>query len=480
MKQKKTISGTRSALQNQEITASAQLEQSLQNIAERDSLHAYLSVMEQRARAKAAEIDRKVASGDPVGKLAGTVIAIKDNINIRGEVTTCASRILESFKSPFSATVIEKLEAEDAILVGKTNLDEFAMGSSCENSAFAVTRNPVNPEHVAGGSSGGSAVAVAAGTVPVALGSDTGGSIRLPAAYTGVVGLKPTYGRVSRYGLVAFASSLDQIGPFATNTADAARVLSVISGRDQRDATSADQAVPDFESFTGQGVDGLKIGFSSQFINSGVAPEIADSLNARITALEKAGAQIVPVEIPHFEYGIAAYYIIATAEASSNLSRFDGVRFGYRDKEAKNLAEMYENSRHDGFGDEVKRRIMLGTYVLSAGYYDAYYKKAQQIRRLIRDDFYNAFTGVDAIISPTSATTAFRIGDKVDDPLAMYLNDSYTVLANLAGICAISVPAGNDKQGLPIGLQLQAPAFREDTLIRISDYLETMQEQQRQ
>jgi aspartyl-tRNA(Asn)/glutamyl-tRNA(Gln) amidotransferase subunit A len=421
------------------------------------------------------EIDREAvqrAEGEN-GLLAGVPVAVKDNICVRGMQASCGSRILGDYHPPYNATVIERLIAAGAVIVGKTNCDEFAMGSSNENSAFGPVRNPWDTTRVPGGSSGGSAAAVAAGIVPVALGSDTGGSVRQPASLCGVLGLKPTYGRNSRYGLVAFASSLDQIGIFAREVADVARVLKVIAGRDPRDSTTADVPVPDYTAALDGNLKGARIGFPTALFGKGLDEEVGKTVKQVVDVYRDLGAEIVEVELPHASYAIAVYYIIATAEASSNLARFDGVRYGFRAEETPELRQMYRKTREEGFGPEVKRRIMLGTYVLSAGYYDAYYHKAQQVRTLIKNDFLNAFKTCDAIITPTSPTPAFALGEKVDDPLAMYLNDIYTVTGNLAGIPGLSVPCGLSSERLPIGFQLLGPYWSEAALLRLADaYLE--------
>ena len=442
-------------------------------IKQRQNLNAFLDVFNEEAVVNAKEIDRKIALGT-AGPLAGMVIAVKDVLCMKGKITTCGSKILQSYEAIYDATVIKKLRAADAIFIGKTNMDEFAMGSSGENSAYGPTRHPIDESRVPGGSSSGSCVAVAAGMATTSLGTDTGGSIRQPAGLCGIVGLKPTYGRVSRYGLVAFASSFDQIGPFANTVRDAARVLQVIAGSDENDSTSANIPVPDYLSLMDRSVKGLKIGLPKEYFSSALNSEIRSVLQKKIDALERAGAEIVEVTLPNSENTISTYYILATAEASSNLARYDGARYGYRSPNARDLESMYVKSRSEGFGEEVKRRIMLGTYVLSSGYYDAYYRKAQQVRRLIQNDFINAFKKVDCILTPISPSTAFRIGEKMDDPLQMYLNDIYTVSANLAGIPGISVPAGVDAQGLPIGVQLLGKQFDETTILRVGDFLETV------
>jgi aspartyl-tRNA(Asn)/glutamyl-tRNA(Gln) amidotransferase subunit A len=418
--------------------------------------------MAERALDRARTLDRRRA---PAGPLHGVPIALKDNIVVRGEVTTAGSKILETYRSPFDATVVARLEAAGAIIIGKTNCDEFSMGSSTENSAFGPTRNPWALDRAPGGSSGGSAAAVAAGFTPLALGSDTGGSIRQPSAFCGVFGLKPTYGRVSRYGLIAYASSLDQIGPIATSVADLALCLEVISGPDPADSTAADVPVPAYSQLIDGNITGLRVGVPRALVEDGVDHDVMAAFETSLAALTAGGATIVDVELPHSRYAIPTYYLIATAEASSNLARYDGVRYGFRDPRAKTLGEMYDLSRDCGFGAEVKRRIMLGTYVLSAGYYDAYYLKAQQVRTLIRRDFDNAFAVADVIATPTTPTPAFKIGEHMADPIQMYLADVFTVSAPLAGLPAISVPAGRSTTGLPIGFQLTAAPWQEATLL---------------
>ncbi len=407
------------------------------------------------------------------GELAGIPIAIKDNLCVKGMQTSCGSRILGDYHPPYNATVIERLLNAGAVVIGKTNCDEFAMGSSNENSAFGPVKNPWDTSRVPGGSSGGSAAAVAAGIVPVALGSDTGGSVRQPASLCGVFGLKPTYGRNSRYGLVAFASSLDQVGIFARSTKDIAHVLGVIAGRDAHDATTADVPVPNYANEITGSIKGARIGFPKSLFGEGLDGEVRDSVKAVVEVYRELGAEVVDVELPNAKFSIAVYYIIATAEASSNLARFDGARYGFRAEDAPELRQMYKKTREEGFGPEVKRRIMLGTYVLSAGYYDAYYRKAQQVRALIKTDFRNAFKSCDAIITPTSPTPAFALGEKVDNPLAMYLNDIYTVTANLAGIPGLNVPCGLSSNRLPIGFQLLGGYWSEPTLLKLSHAYET-------
>jgi len=434
---------------------------------ERDNerLNAYITINRKSAMKLAAAMDADIQNSVKGRPLAGVPVAVKDNMCIAGVRTTCGSRILSEYLPQYTATVVKKLEEAGAIIIGKTNLDEFAMGSSTENSAFGPVRNPYNQELVSGGSSGGSAVAVAAGHAPIALGSDTGGSIRLPASFCGVIGLKPTYGRVSRYGLVAFASSLDQIGPFATNVSDAARALQVISGHDRCDSTSANKPVPDYLSALNGDIKGLRVGVPPECFGEGLDPEVKEKVEGGIRRLADRGAEIVAVSLPHMNYVIAVYYIIATAEASSNLARYDGVRYGFRAEEARTLSEMYRKTRDEGFGAEVKRRIMLGTFALSSGYYDAYYEKAQRVRTMLVNDFAAAFRKCDVIATPTAPTTAFKIGEKSNDPLAMYLSDIYTVTINLAGVPAISVPCGQSSSGLPIGMQLIGDHFDEARLL---------------
>lgn len=449
------------------LTSEALVKESLAAIQTRDgNVGAFLSVHEKEALAQARDIDRRRAAGEAVGALAGLPVAVKDNINIEGRKTTCASKILEQFVAPYDATAIERLKQADGVLIGKTNMDEFAMGSSSEFSALGQTRNPHNLKRVPGGSSGGSTAAVAANMVPLALGSSTGGSIRQPAAFCGVVGLKPTYGRVSRYGLVAYGSSLDQIGPVAADVTGVARLYDVIAGPCTRDATSAQvAATPALPELT-EALHGLRIGLPKEFLGDAVQPEIQAALNRLVDLFRAAGATIVDVSLPHTEYAISAYYLIATAEAGSNLARFDGVRYGYRTAEDGNLRDMYVRSRSEGFGIEVKRRILLGTYCLSSGYYEGYYLQAQKVRTKIIEDFQKAFDQVDVLLAPTTPTTAFEAGAKLADPMAMYLADIFTVTANLAGIPALSLPAGRDQAGLPIGLQLLGPHFSENRLLR--------------
>ena len=441
----------------------------VENIERHDpQIKAYLHRSFERARQQAARIDQTKKAGEPLPRLAGLPMAIKDNILIKGLRSTCGSKILESFVAFYSATVIERLEAAGALFLGKANLDEFAMGSSTENSAFFPTRNPHALEHVPGGSSGGSAAAVASDMAVAALGSDTGGSIRQPASFCGVVGLKPTYSRVSRYGLVAFGSSLDQIGPIARSVDDVAQILTVIAGKDPHDATSLNVPVPDYLKGLTNSVRGMRIGLPKEYFGAGISADVTDKIQAGLKQLETLGCQMEEIELPHTEFAIATYYVIAMAEASSNLARFDGVRYGLRVPGEGNLSAMYRETRDAGFGTEVKRRIVLGTFVLSSGYYDAYYLKAQKVRTLIKQDFDKAFQKVDFIISPTSPTTAFRIGEKSDDPLAMYLSDIFTITANLVGAPGISIPCGKTPQGLPVGMQILGKHFDEQRMLNLA------------
>ena len=453
-------------------TATEVLEEHLGRIAERETeIHAFNLVTEQDARATAAAVDAAVASGSDPGLLAGVPVAIKDNLCTRGVPTTCSSKILVGWRPPYDATVVQRLAAAGAVAVGKTNLDEFAMGSSTENSAFGPTRNPHDTSRVPGGSSGGSAAAVAAGFAPISLGSDTGGSIRQPAALCGVVGVKPTYGLVSRLGLVAFGSSLDQVGPFAHTVADAALVCEVVGGHDPGDSTSLPSAFPSVSEHLSDGVAGLRVGIVTEMMGEGIAPDVAARVRAAADALAAAGATVEEVSVPAVTYGLSAYYLVAPAEASSNLSRYDGVRFGNR-IDAATTGEMMTATRTAGFGDEVKRRIMLGTFVLSAGYFDAFYGTAQKVRTLMRQDFDAAYERFDVLISPTSPTTAFAIGDKTADPMTMYLNDICTIPTNLAGHAAMSVPFGTGDDGLPVGVQVLAPALGEVPMFRTAAVLE--------
>lgn len=435
--------------------------------AENPKTNAYLHFSPERALAAAKAVDAKIAAGEEPGVLAGVPVGIKDAIVTKGVRTTCASRMLENFVPPYDATVIERLEAEGGVILGKTNCDEFAMGSTNENSAFGPVRNPVALDRVPGGSSGGSAAVVAQGTAVLSLGSDTGGSIRQPASFCGVVGVTSTYGRVSRYGLVAFASSLDRIGPFARNVEDAATLLSVIAGRDEKDATSAFAPMANYAEAMKQPVKGMKIGLPREYF-AGLASETGDIIAAAVEKLKGLGCEIVDISLPHTDYAVGSYYIICTAEASSNLARFDGARYTYRSPNSDTLDEMYQNSRGEAFGTEVKRRIMLGTYVLSAGYYDAYYRKAQKVRTLITEDFLKAFAEVDAIVAPVSPFPAFKLGEKMKDPIEMYLSDIYTIMASMAGVPAMSVPAGVTNEGLPVGMQILTKHFDEAGMLRLA------------
>jgi len=436
-----------------------------------EKVGAYITLDRDNALAQAAEADRLRAEG-AAGELHGIPIALKDVVCTEGLRTTCGSKILENFVPPYDATLVERLKDAGAVIVGKLSMDEFAMGSANEHCAFGTPRNPWSLDHICGGSSGGSAAAVAADECIASIGSDTGGSIRQPASHCGVVGLKPTYGRVSRYGLIAFASSLDQLGPLTKDVKDCALMLQVISGHDQRDSTSVDCPVPDYLAALDRGVKGMKVGIPAEYFDEGLSPEVEQVTRNGIKVLEDSGAEIVEVSLPHTGYGVAAYYVIAPAEASSNLARFDGVRYGYRNKEAESLLDMYRKSRSEGFGDEVKRRIMIGTYALSSGYYDAYYKKALQVRTLIVNDFKEAFQKCDVLISPVTPTPAWRIGEKVDDPLSVYLSDILTISANLSGVPGMSLPCGFSEAGLPIGMQLQSSHFDEDKLLQAAACLE--------
>ena len=427
---------------------------------------AYLTVCRDRGMAEARAADARLANGDASSKLLGIPFALKDVLLTDGVPTTCASRILQGFTPPFDATAVRRLKEAGAVLLGKTNMDEFAMGSSTENSGFSVTRNPWNPDRVPGGSSGGSAAAVAAGQCAAALGTDTGGSIRQPAAFCGVVGLKPTYGRVSRFGVVAYASSLDQVGPITRDVSDCALALQAIAGHDPADSTSVDAPVPDYAAELSRGAAGLRVGVPREYFAAGMQPEVEQAVRQGVREIEKAGAEAVEVSLPRTGYAVAAYYVIATAEASSNLARYDGMRYGPR-AQAEDLTSTYTKSRSQGFGPEVKRRIMLGAYVLSAGYYDAYYLKAQKARTLVRQDFESVLRQCDAIVAPTTPTTAFRIREMTEDPLRMYLSDIFTIPANLAGLPALSLPCGFDQAGLPIGLQVIGRPFDESTVLRL-------------
>ncbi len=438
---------------------------------ENPKTNAFVLFAGERAMATAEKVDARIAAGEEPGALAGVPVAVKDVILTKGVRTTCGSKILEHYIPPYDATAVERIEAAGGMVIGKTNCDEFAMGSSNENSAFGPVRNPVAMDRVPGGSSGGSAAVVAQKTAMVSLGSDTGGSIRQPASFCGVVGVTPTYGRVSRYGLVAFASSLDHIGPFARNVRDAAMLLEVMAGRDPLDSTSADIPVPSYAAHLDATVRGMKLGLPVEYMKHATG-ETAELINKAIEDLRKLGCEVRDVSLPATDYAVATYYIIATAEASSNLARFDGARYGLRSGNAGTLSDMYRNTRGEGFGPEVKRRIMLGTYVLSHGYYDAYYKKAQKVRALVTRDFTKAFQSVDAIVAPVSPFPAFRIGEKVDDPMAMYLSDIYTITGSLAGIPCMSVPCGTTKEGLPVGLQILCNHFHEQQMFRLADAFE--------
>lgn len=504
------LSQIRTSVKSGDITLTEITEHYLQTIHEKnEEVNAVVNIDEEGALEQARNIQKKIKEGS-AGLLAGAVIGVKDVICEKGKKVTCASNILSNFESVYDATVIERLKAEDALLLGRLNMDEFAMGSSSENTIYGPVKNPVDTSRVSGGSSGGSAAAVAAEFCTASLGSDTGGSIRQPASYCGVVGVKPTYGRVSRYGLVAYASSFDCIGPFANSVSDAAAVLEVIAGCDENDNTSSSRTVPNYREYTENPNPNIRIGVPEEYFGEGLDPEIRDGIQDQLKALESDGAELVPIHLPHMKYGIATYYILATAEASSNLARYDGIRYGHRadvaevkkelklekaaiseqmekstgDKQVKlaqeldsndsALIRLYKKSRTEGFGAEVKRRILLGTYVLSAGYYDAYYGKAQKVRRLIKQDFTDAFQDVDVIVSPTAPTTAFKLGANMNDPVQMYLNDVYTISANLAGICGISVPAGIHSDGLPYGLQFMANTFEERKLFNAAQLLEEL------
>ena len=436
-------------------------------------LNVYLHLSKDRAMEQAERVDAMAAKGDPLPALAGIPVAIKDVMVVSGIPSTAGSKILKDYRPPYTATAVARLEAAGSVLLGKLNCDEFAMGSSNENSAYGPVKNPVDVERVPGGSSGGSAAAVAANMAVATLGSDTGGSIRQPASFCGVVGVLPTWGRVSRYGLIAFASSLDRIGPFAGNVRDAATLLSVIAGHDPQDATSLDAPVDDYAAECDKPVEGMRIGVPAEYFGEGLDPEVRAAIEDGVERLKTAGCTIKPVSLPNTKYAIPTYYLVATAEASANLARFDGVRYGYRSPSSRNLADMYKHSRDEGFGAEVKRRILLGTYALSAGYYDAYYLKAQQVRRLLAEEFQRAFAEVDAIVTPTAPTPAFKLGEKTGDPLAMYLADIYTVTASLAGICGVTVPCGATKSGLPIGMQVLANYLGEGTAFRVARAVES-------
>jgi aspartyl-tRNA(Asn)/glutamyl-tRNA(Gln) amidotransferase subunit A len=470
-----SIEGIRSAIAKGETTATAVTEIYQARIAgEDEKIHAFLSTDRNYALEQAARIDAMAAKSEALPKLAGVPFGIKDVLTLEGFAATAGSKILEGYKPPYTATAVKKLADAGAVFLGKLNCDEFAMGSSNENSAYGPVHNPHALDRVPGGSSGGSAAAVAAGMAVATLGTDTGGSIRQPASFCGVVGVLPTYGRVSRYGLIAFASSLDRIGPFAATVRDVATVLGVIAGHDVMDATSSPLPVPDYMETIDRGVKGMKLGVPREYFAEGLDQEVRAAVEGGIEKLRAAGAEIKSISLPHTRYAIPAYYVIATAEASSNLARFDGVRYGLRAPHSDTLAAMYRKTRDLGFGAEVKRRILLGTYVLSHGYYDAYYKKAQQVRRLLTEDFLAAFREVDAILTPTAPTPAFKLGEKSDDPVAMYLADIYTVTASLAGICGVSVPCGTSRAGLPIGMQILGKHFDEATVFRVAQAVESL------
>jgi aspartyl-tRNA(Asn)/glutamyl-tRNA(Gln) amidotransferase subunit A len=438
-------------------------------------INSFLALSRERAMTRAERIDEMASKGETLPVLAGVPLGIKDVLAMRGVPTTAGSLVLKGYRPPYDATVVTRLEAAGAVLLGKINCDEFAMGSSNENSAYGPVLNPKALDRVPGGSSGGSAAAVAADFAVATLGTDTGGSIRQPAAFCGVVGVLPTYGRVSRYGLIAFASSLDRVGPFTKNVRDAATVLHVIAGKDVMDATSSDRPVDDYVGALSKPVEGLRIGVPEEYFGEGLDPEIRAAIDGTLAGLKTVGCMVKPVSLPHTKYAIPTYYVLATAEASSNLSRFDGVRFGMRAEEAKTLSEMFRKTRDIGFGAEVKRRILLGTYALSAGYYDAYYRKAQQVRTLLTRDFLAAFSEVDVLVAPVTPTPAFKLGEKTDDPVKMYLEDIYSVAASLAGICGVSVPCGETKGGLPIGVQVMGRHFDEGTMLRVAQAVETLQ-----
>ena len=478
-----TIESVRAAIASGAVTATAVAEEHYARIVAEDGpsgkgINSFLALSRERAMAQAAKIDAMAAEGEPLPPLAGVPVGIKDVLTMKGSPATAGSKILQGYKPPYDATAVTRLESAGAVLLGKLNCDEFAMGSSNENSAYGPVHNPRALDRVPGGSSGGSAAAVAAGFAVTSLGSDTGGSIRQPAAFCGVVGVLPTYGRVSRFGLIAFASSLDRVGPFATNVRDAATMLGVIAGQDAKDATSSDQPVGDYVGALAKPVAGLRIGVPTEYFGEGLNAEIRAAIERALDGLREAGCVVKTIALPHTRYAIPTYYVIATAEASANLSRFDGVRFGLRAAEnagPQTLSAMYRETRDQGFGAEVKRRILLGTYALSAGYYDAYYRKAQQVRTLLTRDFLAAFAHVDAIIAPITPTPPWKLGEKTADPLQMYLEDIYSVAASLAGICGMSVPCGETKAGLPIGVQIMGPHFNEETMLRVALAIETAQ-----
>ena len=469
----KSLAALREELTSGQTSATELASRYYQQIeAKNEALNVYLSLTKERALAQAAKIDALVKKGDPLPALAGIPIGIKDVLVTKGAPSTAGSKILEGYEPPYDATAVGRLEAAGALILGKINCDEFAMGGSNENSAYGPVHNPHDLERVPGGSSGGSAAAVAADMAVAPLGTDTGCSIRQPASFCGVVGVLPTYGRVSRYGLIAYASSLDRVGPVAGNVRDAATLLGIIAGHDAADATSSPRPVADYAVESDKGAEGLRVGVPAEYFADGLDPEVRAQIERGIDALKAAGCTVKPVNLPSTRYAVPAYYLIATAEASANLSRFDGVRFGHRTEHAENLAALYRNSRDEAFGAEVKRRILLGTYALSAGYYDAYYLKAQQVRRLLAEEFLKAFAEVDVIVTPTSPTPAFKIGEKANDPVAMYLADIYTVTASLAGICGVNVPCGKTAAGLPVGMQILAAHFNEATAFRAARAVE--------
>ncbi len=471
-----TIDRRQAAMASGEMTATALAELYYARIESQDvQINSFLALSRERAMAQAAKIDGIAAKGEALPALAGVPVGIKDVLVMQGAPATAASLILKVYIAPYDATAVTKLEAAGAILLGKMNCDEFAMGSSNENSAYGLVLNPRALDRVPGGSSGGSAAAVAADFAVATLGTDTGGSIRQPAAFCGVVGVLPTYGRVSRYGLIAFASSLDRVGPLTKNVKDASTMLQVIAGKDVMDATSSDRPVEDYVARLAEPVEGLRIGVPEEYFGEGLDEEIRAAIDGVLDGLKMVGCVVKPVKLPHTKYAIPTYYVIATAEASANLSRFDGVRFGLRAEEAKTLSEMYRKTRDAGFGAEAKRRILLGTYALSAGYYDAYYRKAQQVRTLLTRDFLAAFAEVDVLVAPVTPTPAFKLGEKTDDPVKMYLEDIYSVAASLAGICGVSVPCGSTKDGLPIGVQVMGKHFDEATMLRVAQAVETGQ-----
>lgn len=471
----RTASELSRMLRNGECSALEIARSQLEQIRRKEEqIGAYITVTEELALRQAEAVDAKRAKGEPLGLLAGIPVGVKDNICTKDVLTTCASKMLSNFVPPYNATVVDKLLAEDAVITGKLNMDEFAMGSSCENSYYKKTRNPHDPERVPGGSSGGSAAAVAAREAVLALGSDTGGSIRLPASYCGVVGLKPTYGSVSRYGLVAFASSLDQIGPFGRTVEDTALLHSVLCGRDRMDATSVERSYGNFHEALQPEAKGLRIGIPKEYFGPGISPEVKEAVHAAAKVLEENGSILKEFSLPSTDHALSVYYIISSAEASSNLARFDGVKYGYRTENYTTLTELYENTRSEGFGDEVKRRILLGTFVLSSGYYDAYYKRAKLMQKQIQQEFEDIFQECDLLLTPTGTDTAFRIGEKLDDPLKMYQNDICTVTVNIAGLPALSLPCGTSREGMPIGMQLIGPKFEEQRLFNTARAYETL------